>query len=259
MNRPHTDDQGLMWRGRILHLVHAATTGVHAHHALKICVPIDGELVVGRVSGRVLTRGRGALVVPPHEAHWAGCTGRALTLFLEPEHDVARGLRAEAPGPPHALRWLPGREVDALARWLRHELCALDGAEPPDAIVDEVLARLRLTATEAPPLDRRVTHAQRLLDEAPRHLVPLDALAASVALSPSRLAHLFRAQVGLPVRRYGLWQRLIGGLGALGARSSTLADAAATAGFADQAHFTRTCQRMLGHPPSMVPSRLRVL
>lgn len=81
-----------------------------------------------------------------------------------------------------------------------------------------------------------------------RH-IPIRALADRVALSPSRLGELFRRDIGIPLRRYLLWLRLIEAVEAL-AGGLTLTEAAHRAGFADSAHFTRTFNRMFGMPPS---------
>ena len=55
--------------------------------------------------------------------------------------------------------------------------------------------------------------------------------------------------MGLPLRRWILWRRLRAALEhALAGKSMT--QAAFDAGFADGAHFTRTCQQMFGLAPT---------
>jgi AraC-like DNA-binding protein len=73
-------------------------------------------------------------------------------------------------------------------------------------------------------------------------------LSAAVQLSPSRLSHLFREQLGIPVRRYVLWERLRVAAIAL-SQGGTATQAAHRAGFADSAHFTRTLTRAFGVTP----------
>jgi AraC family transcriptional regulator len=73
--------------------------------------------------------------------------------------------------------------------------------------------------------------------------------AAMVFLSPSRFAHVFKQQVGLPFRRYMLWRKLARALLMIG-RERTIATAAHAADFADAAHLTRTFYQMFGIPPS---------
>jgi len=95
--------------------------------------------------------------------------------------------------------------------------------------------------------------------------VLLDAAAEMAFLSPSRFAHLFRHQVGLPFSRYMLWRKLTRAMLLIGSER-TIADAAHAADFADAAHLTRTFYQMVGMAPSVlmrgtlseVPSPFRV-
>jgi AraC-like DNA-binding protein len=73
--------------------------------------------------------------------------------------------------------------------------------------------------------------------------------AASAGLSASRFQHLFTREVGVPFRRYRVWHRLRAAIREA-AGGSSLTSAAHTAGFADQAHFTREFRRTFGAPPS---------
>lgn len=71
-------------------------------------------------------------------------------------------------------------------------------------------------------------------------------------LSESRLQHLFREQVGVPIRRYLLWHRFLTAMSLL-ADGCSVTEAAYSAGFADSAHLTRTTARMVGLTPTKIP------
>ena len=73
-------------------------------------------------------------------------------------------------------------------------------------------------------------------------------LARIAYLSESRLQHVFREQVGVPIRRYLLWHRYLTALSLL-ADGFPVTDAAHAAGFADGAHLSRTAVRMNGYTP----------
>jgi AraC-like DNA-binding protein len=73
--------------------------------------------------------------------------------------------------------------------------------------------------------------------------------AAMAFLSPSRFAHLFKQQIGLPFRRYMLWRKLTRTMLSIG-KERTIAAAAHASDFADAAHLTRTFYQMFGIPPS---------
>ena len=70
-------------------------------------------------------------------------------------------------------------------------------------------------------------------------------------LSESRLLHLFKEKMGLPIRNYILWYRLKTVIEQI-LIGSSLTEAAYHAGFSDQAHMTRTCVKMIGIPPSQI-------
>jgi len=84
----------------------------------------------------------------------------------------------------------------------------------------------------------------------------MPALAATVGLSPQRLRALAQRQLGIPLPRWRIWQRLVRAVEAL-REGQPLAGAAITGGFADQAHFNRQMREMLGMTPSAVLPVLR--
>jgi AraC-like DNA-binding protein len=68
-------------------------------------------------------------------------------------------------------------------------------------------------------------------------------------LSASRFQHLFAEEIGVPFRRFRVWQLLRNAIGEIAAGSS-FTTAAHSAGFADQAHFARAFRQAFGAPPS---------
>ena len=76
-------------------------------------------------------------------------------------------------------------------------------------------------------------------------MLSLPSLAAKVGLSPQRLRALAQSQLGMPLARWRVWTRLRRAAEAL-QNGQSLADAAITAGFADQAHLTRQMREMMG-------------
>jgi AraC-like DNA-binding protein len=77
---------------------------------------------------------------------------------------------------------------------------------------------------------------------------------ARTRLSAAHLQALFARDVGIAMRTYRLWRRLLHGLAHVGPLDLTAAAHAAE--FADLAHFSRTCRRMLGYAPSALRANL---
>jgi AraC-like DNA-binding protein len=94
-------------------------------------------------------------------------------------------------------------------------------------------------------IERVLTFIAEHIDE------PIDTktLTGVALLSESRLLHLFKETMGLPIRNYILWFRLKMVFEQM-MEGKSLTVAAHHAGFSDQAHLTRTCVKMIGVPPS---------
>ena len=84
----------------------------------------------------------------------------------------------------------------------------------------------------------------------------LTALAARAGLSPSRFLHLFKAETGVPLRRYRIWNRMGAAIRASG-EGASLTEAAHAAGFASSAHFSSAFRDMFGMMPSDLARALR--
>lgn len=108
-----------------------------------------------------------------------------------------------------------------------------------------------LPAPEGGATDPRVRAAAEQLLATSDSNLPTAAIAAAVGLSPSRLEHLFAAQIGVPMRSYRLWCRFRRVAQAV-ARGAPLTAAAHEAGFFDSAHLTHAFRQSFGIPPAFV-------
>ena len=96
-------------------------------------------------------------------------------------------------------------------------------------------------------IDLVVSHIHKNIHE----IIRTEQLTNISFLSESRLLNLFKKEMGLPIRNYILWYRLKVALEHI-INEGSLTEAAYMAGFSDQSHFTRTCQKMIGVPPSII-------
>ena len=149
------------------------------------------------------------------------------------------------------------RLLDSLcARLLGLRLAALACSDAPEAEVETVVLELvsclvRDPSPSIPPerAPRWLPRAEELLRSNLADPVGLRDVAAEVGVHPVYCARAFRRAVGCTVTEYLRALRLLeAGRLILGERHG-LAEVALRAGFADQAHFTRTCSRELGFTP----------
>ena len=100
-------------------------------------------------------------------------------------------------------------------------------------------------------LQRAVDYLHTRLDEEVR----LDAVASIVGVHPAHLNRVFRTHHGCSVGEYVRRLRIDGAARELAQSERSIADIAATFGFADQSHFTRVFLRLTG----LTPGRYRRL
>src|SRR5207253_7072340 len=85
--------------------------------------------------------------------------------------------------------------------------------EPPDEegttqVVDYIVRQFCTGIMPNAVIDERVATVIDKIHNMDVLSVSLDEMASTVFLSPSRFAHLFTDEVGIPFRRYLLWRRL---------------------------------------------------
>ena len=236
-----------IWRDRALFVGDRSETSLHSHHAIELAIALDDSGIhMGSADGATL-RGVAGALVHSNARHRLSIPGpKVAVLYVDALSAIGTGLHA----------WLGHTAIARLPEnLLATRRGAFAGLFQPDRflaearqVTDDLLSAIVPLPSE-PSRDERIERAVASLEsrlDAP----PTQAeLAAHVGLSASRLGHLFKAQLGLPMRRYILWLRLRAAVTEALA-GGDMTRAAHTAGFSDAAHFTRTCRRMFGLPPS---------
>ena len=226
-------------------------TARHAHHAMHLLLALRGRLRV-RLDGAPGWRAAAGVLTAPDAAHaidGSGC--ETLLVFVDPESDAGRSLRALLDGP---VRLVSEAERDLLARQADPRAIMLSDSAPWVGRALEVLRAAPVASRRA--VHPRVRRLLRLLAAEPALVrASLVRLARAVDLSPGRLMHVFTESIGIPLRPYLAWLKLQRAGGAIAA-GRPLGEAAYAAGFADAAHMTRTFRRMLGMTPSALRARL---
>ena len=220
---------------------------LHRHHCVQLVLALDGTLRFRQRSRQRWTTVDAVLVRPDAWHEIDARETRVLIAFVDPESDVGAAL-AE-----HTVSDVTPIPAAMVAEW-RAQLG--DSGSLTAASVEPWVTLNLLRDRREASIDHRV---RRVLRQLPQRLadadaVSLEAVAASVRLSPSRFLHLFTTSVGVPLRPYMLWLRLQRAVGEL-ARGNSVAGAAYATGFSDAAHFTRTFRRMIGATPRQVMRR----
>ena len=244
--------RSLVWRGGAAHLRFEGegrkAPDLHSHFGIQLSVGLVEAL---SLSSRDCTPERLApgWLVGSDRPHWMRGRGAGVTIFWDPLLDGGRRIANRLHGAD--VLALSAAECEAIQSelegcWQRNWRLA-DVRAAADRIVN------RLAPDAAPDLtDRRVRTVIAELVMGSDENVGLADLAARVGLSESRLAHLFRRNVGIPIRQYRLSLRMEQAVRYI-SRGSSLTEAAHMSGFSDSAHFSRICRRMFGSAPSDLP------
>ena len=196
------------------------------------------------------------IVLHPDEVHdgYAGTSqgfGYRI-LYVEP-HLVAEAMRCIAAWGP-ALPFL--REPVVQSRALRavvesafsNDAGSLATEDLALALAEGLCAEASIATAAVRNVDvAAVKRARDVLEARPQRMVHSSELESASGLSRFDLARQFRAYLGTSPYRYSVMRRLEWARTQLGSRA--IADVAADAGFADQAHFTRAFRGGFGMTP----------
>ena len=169
----------------------------HAHHAIQIVIAVQGEMAIKGSRGDWRT-GRGLIVRHDAEHSYDGRGAVGAMVFVDPESNEGVWLQSAL---SEDVTVVPDARTSACASALRTFLeKPLESMEIGDLIRHCVLS----LSAGAPPsrrLDERVTKVLTAIRASDDLRMSIDEAAAMAFLSPSRFAHLFKQQVGLPFRR----------------------------------------------------------
>lgn len=239
----------------------------HAQHGVALFIALDAQVVIGEVRGA-------AVIVPADCENEVSAPGPVIGICFDPERMPRVHAFSRAVGRPAALEGKLAASLQGLAHAYRADW---DRGDVLRGIADEAHM---MFAPAQPRLDRRVIEAMAVIRNGGSHMgtaasfefahdaqarrilsartrIECDVVEAFVAsrtdnrrnsISRAHLQELFARDVGTSMRTYRLWHRLWRALRAFSSSDATAA--AYAAGFADLAHFSRTCRRMLGYSPT---------
>jgi AraC-like DNA-binding protein len=233
---------GSLWIGRGI-----GRAQMHAHHAIQITLAITGSFLMRGEHDAEGNSRRGTIVMPHRHHQFDGCGHAVAVLFVEPETLQGRALLAQYRG--NDVSDLAEERVTTLVAPLRIAFDTRSDNETLIAAGRHAIARLAGPTSAEGELDARIGRAIGWMRARLGDTISLPQAAGVAHLSPSRFRHLFVAHTGISFRAYLLWARVEFAVGAAMAGTSWTV-AAQEAGFADSAHLSRTCRRMIGLAPA---------
>ena len=237
---------GYFWAGHFLYLGRCPANTVHMHYALQVIVNREMPFQLRTEGSSVECEGVIVGSGSPHQLISPGNAHSWIHLLIDHESEVAKAIAKKHLGEgdikilDRGLLKRLRRCIDVPGNYLGscrqagniyHTLVTELGGDPEQAVRS---------------VDPRIKAALDMLKE--KYLtgnVAVADLARHACLSESRLRHLFTEQIGIPLRRYVLWMRLMTAV-QFAIQGESLTQAAHNAGFSDSPHLCRTFRRMYG-------------
>jgi AraC-like DNA-binding protein len=245
--------RSFLWRGGALHLhsMRGAPSShhLHAHFAMQLTVGLYGTVSL-RSGPDEPERFASGWLTGSGQRHLIESRGATGVILIDPLSQVGQRLRARLNGMGQAP--LSEAECGIVLAEFERGRQANWNVQSVRAAVGQIVDLLAPIVIAADPIDPRVRSAIESLRLESDENISLADLAARAGLSESRFAHLFRHDVGLPMRQYRLTLRMEEAFTQISLGLS-LTEAAHAAGFSDSAQFCRICRRMFGSVPSCLP------
>lgn len=237
-----------LWNGKMIFFRNSIFTEEHTHFAMQICLGLEDKVKIydkekNKYEGRII-------IIDSNTPHIVKAKNRKnLFIFIEPTLLISRQIKE---------RYSLNKNIyildDNIFQNYLNKFFTIYGKSISYEIIYKVLEEFLVSISQGYKrnlqIDFRIRKVLALLNN--DNVQYTSNLLSEVArLSESRLLHLFKAQIGIPIRKYILWRRLLKSIEYISLGKS-LTDSAMESGFSDVAHFNRTFKKMFGTTPTDV-------
>jgi len=228
-----------------LYIGQGLSTDQHEHHALQLAIALDQPFFLKSAFTHEVKCN--FAIIKPDIAHYCEASSSTI-LFLNifPETQLARDILYTLPD----QSVIYGDAEDQVYTYAQSIYNKVLNSNQED--VWETCNRLISLLTHKSIIfttDKRVLNVLHFISENIENPFSLQQLSDVACLSEGRLTHLFKDEVGIPIRRYILWKRTCLALSFIES-GEDFTNAAIAAGFSDSSHLTRTFNKVFGLPPS---------
>ena len=217
---------------------------LHSHHVTEIL--IGNKKPVNLITENNTCYEENVLLVGPDVLHTATEIEKEMIIIvLDPELELSLKITSKYLGKKDVVPLPVKRDIEAINLYFNDPT-----VENAVKVYTSFINSLELTDTNIQK-DSRIMEAVRYIRNLDVKKASTKEIAEHVGLSEGRLTHLFKEQVGIPIRRYLIWRRINDAIYAL-LKGKSLTYAAHEAEFADYAHLSRNFSNMFGYPISEI-------
>ena len=238
----------IIWKDfKIFYGSHSRTVNEHRHPVIQLVFAVRDTFRSKDDSGNWVAK-KGLLIAPncPHECDASNIP--IISIQIDPESSLGE--------------WILSNQLKdrLIIDYPSKDVVSIDINSFSDHLANEDWPAIREMIETAfgfrrtTPLlhkDKRIQDVVEFISNNIGEKINSETLTEVACLSESRLLHLFKEEMGLPIRNYILWLRLQIVIELI-LEGNSLTTASYKAGFSDQAHMTRTFSNMIGVPPSLI-------
>ena len=237
-----------LWPYKAIYMGVSPDNDVHAHHAVQICIGLDKNISVQNYRTKMIHTGHCIVIFEdvPHKLF--AQAGLIVVIYLEPEdRQNQQFLTALRQARSDGINTLPlkGKDLGSISQQLFTDV----DIEKLWKTVNEAIGLVYSPSPSPRPEDKRVRAVIDIIASQRGCAIDMAFLSSKVFLSPSRLTHLFKQEVGIPISRFIVWWRVRAAIEQL-SKSATLTEAAHASGFSDLPHMSKTFKQLFGFAPS---------
>ncbi|WP_109019556.1 helix-turn-helix transcriptional regulator [Leptospira kobayashii] len=235
-----------------MYATNAMQTDFHEHYAATLAISLDKNISIETKKGKEEYR---VALVGPNTYHRTVSPGvRMISLLIDPE-TYEYGSISDFAKMGEVKRLEVSNFLPLMERLWDLYYGNLSDSEAWELHL-ELLQCVRPFQNLEKNIDQRIRKiAHKIRTELPDS-IRMKEIGKDFSISEDRLIRLFKENLGIPLRRYLLWVRILNAVKHL-KEGANLTEVAHASGFSDSAHFSRTFKENFGFTPSVFFGRIK--
>lgn len=229
-----------VWKSNMLFIGKSIDISAHKHHNVQISIGLDNSF---KLLANNAWKEYSAVIIDKDQLHqFDGGDDWQLYILMDAETEQCRHLRRELLAHNKICEFSINRKE--IINWL-FKLINGENYFTVKETFDKILSCILPIENKLKPIEPRIENVINNIHQMSEKDISVRSLSSLVYLSESRLIHLFKEQVGIPIRSYILWLRIIKAVKHI-MNGTTFTDAAYQTGFTDSAHLCHVFRQMFG-------------